>query len=105
MKNKLRIDDNAKKITTVPLETVTQAKIVKKLKALGFIVVRNRGVDVAGWPDLTAYKNGVTWFIEVKRTPDDKPTPIQLHVHERLRAQGFRVEVWDYTVLTNKMYL
>lgn len=102
MKNKLRIDNNAKKTKTIPTETVTQAKIVKLLKSLGWIVVRNRGVDIAGWPDLTAYRNGVTRFIEVKRTPEDKPSPIQEHVHEQLREQGFKVYVWDYTHLKTK---
>lgn len=96
-KNKLRIDDNAKKITTVPLESVTQSRIMKRFKDFGWYVVRNRATNIAGFPDLTAYRNGRTVFIEVKRTPDDVCTPVQLHVHEQLRAQGFKVEVLDCT--------
>lgn len=96
---------NAPKIAAVPLESVTQSRIMKKLKSLGYLVVRNRSTNIAGWPDLTVYHKRQTFFVEVKRTPEDECTPIQLAVHAQLRELGFRVEVWDHTVLTNKMYL
>lgn len=86
MKNKLRIV-NAPKIATIPLESFTQARIAKEFKKFGWVVVRNRATNIAGWPDLTAYRNGKTVFIEVKRTPEDECTPVQLLVHEQLNMR------------------
>lgn len=76
------------------LESFIQRAISKRLKSLGYIVIRLRSTDVAGWPDLIALKNKVALFIEVKQ-PDEEPTPLQLKKHAKLRAQGFKVLVLD----------
>lgn len=76
------------------LETVIQKTISKRLKSLGYAVIRLRATDVAGFPDLLALKNGVATFIEVKR-PGEVPTPLQLKKHADLRKQGFKVLVMD----------
>lgn len=81
------------------LESITQTKIIKALRALGHKVYRLRATDRPGTPDLLVMNNGKAWFIEVKRV-GEQPTPLQLHEHEELRRQGFCVEIWDALSLT-----
>lgn len=80
-----------KKIT----EASIQAAWIKTLKSIGWIVIRLRAASEAGWPDITAYRNKVTWFIEFK-APGEVPTPLQAARHKALREQGFDVDVIDY---------
>ena len=47
-----------------------------------------------GWPDRLLLYRGEVLFIEYKQK-GEKPTKLQLWMHEKLRAQGFRVEVVD----------
>jgi VRR-NUC domain. len=47
-----------------------------------------------GIPDRLVLLPGRPLFIEFKR-PGGKPTPLQLHVHEKLRKLGYAVEVHD----------
>lgn len=47
-----------------------------------------------GWPDRMYLYRGNILFIEFK-APGEKPTKLQLYMHDVLRKQGFRVEVVD----------
>jgi len=76
------------------LETFVQRSIVKHYRRLGYIVIRLRATDTAGIPDLLILKDGIASFIECK-APGKEPTPIQLHKHEELRKEGFKVQVID----------
>ena len=55
-----------------------------------------------GWPDRMLLYRGHVLFIEFK-APGEKPTKLQEWMHEKLRAQGFRVEVVDDTVKGRKL--
>lgn len=82
-----------------------QNAIRLKLSSLGYTVFRanvgkvrladGRWFDTGlprGYSDLTAHKDGNTYFIEVKVKPN-KPTPEQLNFIERMRTQGFAAGV------------
>ena len=75
-------------------ESALQGRIMSRLKKSGWeclkVVMCNRG----GWPDISCFKDGVCFFIEVKRK-NEVPKPLQLHVHSVLREQGFNVYVID----------
>jgi hypothetical protein len=57
-----------------------------------------------GWPDIQAFKNGKTLFIEAKK-PGEKASPLQLYRHDKLRLQGFEVYVIDSIEEFNKIKL
>lgn len=48
----------------------------------------------AGWPDVFAFRNGTTVFIEVKREGEEADD-LQKHVHRVLQDKGFHVFVID----------
>lgn len=75
-------------------ESALQSKLKKKLTALGYIVIKNTNVHKAGWPDIVAYRNGTTTFIEVK-TPGQSPSELQLFRHRELIHQDFKVYIID----------
>lgn len=75
-------------------ESQVQAYIKSDLIKMGYEVIKNGTVSQNGWPDLTSHRNEKTFFIEVKRLGLE-PSPLQSHIHDRLRAQGFVVVVLD----------
>lgn len=78
------------------LEKNIQTKIKKKLQEDGWIVVKLIKTSLTGIPDLLALKDGCCQFIEVKQ-PKGVLSPIQTHVIETLRTNGFEVNIWtDY---------
>lgn len=67
-----------------------QKKIVDYAKSLGFLVKRNHMARGAarGWPDLEIFAlRGVVLLVEVK-APGEKPSLLQMHRIEELRALG-----------------
>lgn len=74
------------------LESCIQARIIKRLEAQGFYVIKLILTNKNGTPDLLCLKNGKAFFIEVKR-PDEKPRPLQEFRINELRANGFEVQV------------
>ena len=76
------------------LESKEQAKLITKLTALGYMVVKIGLCNMAGFPDLMALRHGKAVFIEVKRK-GSKARPLQEYRHKQLRAQGFEVYVCD----------
>jgi Holliday junction resolvase len=59
------------------------------MQAAGWLVFKNHGSQFtyAGIPDLTCHRDGETLYIEVKR-PGCKPTQLQEHMMNKLRAHG-----------------
>ena len=70
------------------LESTIQKQIITRLDKAGWIVDKPVTRSHKGFPDLTAYKDGTTVFIEVKR-PGEKPTKIQEFWILKLRMSGF----------------
>lgn len=78
------------------LEQQRQSKIIKKLEADGWFVVKLIKTSVSGIPDLIALKDGKTMFIEVKQ-PSGLLSEIQKFRIKQLQNLGFEVNVWiDY---------
>lgn len=74
------------------LESKVQSRVIRELRADGYLVVKIGLCSVPGFPDLMALKNGRARFVEVKRT-GEKPRPLQEYRHKQLREQGFEVEI------------
>lgn len=70
------------------LESKLQTKIIKYLEANGWIVVKTIQLSKNGFPDIFAFKNGRTIFIEVK-APNGKRSELQKYRIEQLTKQGF----------------
>jgi Holliday junction resolvase len=73
-------------------ETKIKAKVTKRLKQLGFLVIRLRSTDPTGMPDLMALKNKSVVFIETK-TETGVLSGIQIKTIQNLEKCGFRVLV------------
>ena len=49
------------------LERSVLSKTIKWYRSRGWVVIRLRSVDPAGYPDLLIIRNGIVKFIELKR--------------------------------------
>lgn len=74
------------------LESKEQAKIKEYMKKEGWIVINTITLSDSGYPDLFAFKNSVTLFVEVKRKGGVLST-IQKYRIKELEKQGFTVIV------------
>lgn len=70
------------------LESSVQKGIITLLKSAGWVVDKPVSRSHNGFPDITAYKDGKTIFIEVKR-PGGKTKPIQDYWINKLKNMGF----------------
>lgn len=80
------------------LESVIQSDIIKRLKKRKKSFTYKHPPVPTGIPDIFHLEKGVEFRFEVKRTEADKPTPIQLYQHKKLRKAGAKVFVvwsWD----------
>jgi len=76
-------------------EAAVERRLAKEVKATGGICWKLSAAWVAGTPDrLCLLPGGRVIFVEVK-APGKKPRKLQLLIHKKLRALGFRVEVID----------
>jgi Holliday junction resolvase len=75
-------------------ESEVQAKIINDLELSGWEVNKVMKSNRAGWPDVEAFKNKITVFIETKAT-GKKARPLQRYIHRKLESQGFQVFVID----------
>ena len=76
-------------------EKVIERKLVEQVKAVGGLCIKLLTSQYIGLPDrLCLFPNSSLVFVELKST-GQKPRKIQLCVHNRLKALGFRVEVID----------
>lgn len=71
-------------------ESDIQKKIINYLKKEGYLVVKTIVLNVSGYPDIFAFKNGKTLFVEVKNEKG-KVSDLQQHRINSLRQQGFDV--------------
>lgn len=84
-----------------------QAKIIENLELSGWEVNKVIKSNKSGWPDVEAFRNRMTVFIETKTTGKDAKK-LQLYRHSRLRAQGFLVfviDTWEDFILIKHLYL
>ena len=81
------------------MESKIQHKIIKKLEAEGYFVLKLIRTNKNGIPDLLAVdKNNVATFIEVKQ-PKGVLSTIQKYRIEEMRAKGLNVKIWqDYGI-------
>lgn len=75
------------------MESKEQTKIKKYLEKDGWIVVKTIQLSESGYPDLFAFRDGATLFIEVKREKGGRLSEIQKYRIERLIDAGFIVLV------------
>lgn len=99
-----RFPVSTKKVTP---EKAVQNGVIAILNFHGWMVQRNQqGIgNMKGRPDLEAYRNGFTLFIELKRprylmengrmSPGGKLSPDQVKYIDRLKAQDMTVVVVD----------
>ena len=69
-------------------EQKLQSKIIADLDKRGWIVVKTITLSKNGFPDIFAFRSGITIFIEVK-APNGKRTELQKYRIEQLKSQGF----------------
>lgn len=79
-------------------EQQIQSKIIKKLEAEGYFVLKLIKTNKNGIPDLLAIKGYECKFVEVK-TPTGKLSELQKVRIEQLKKLGINVSVWtDYGI-------
>lgn len=80
---------------TVDSEKVVERKLVELVKINNGVCIKLLCDQLIGLPDrLCLFPNHKMAFVETKTT-GQKPRRIQVYMHKRLRALGFRVEVID----------
>ena len=76
-------------------EKLVERKLVEAVKVNNGLCIKLLCDYLTGLPDrLCLFPNGKIAFVELKTT-GQKPRRIQLFMHEKLKALGFRVEVID----------
>lgn len=84
-------------MTNIESEKVIERKLVNIVKANGGLCIKLLCDNLLGLPDrLVLLPNGKIAFVELKTTKQ-KPRKIQVFMHNKIRALGFRVEVIDTT--------
>ena len=77
-------------------ESSVQKKIIERLEASGWYVVKNIRCNKNGFPDLSAFKTGYPpLFVEVK-TKTGKLSPLQKYRIREMRRNGLKVRVWNH---------
>ena len=80
---------------TVESEKLVERKLVELTKINNGMCIKLLCNHILGLPDrLCLFPGGKLAFIELKTT-GEKPKRIQIFMHKKLRALGFRVEVID----------
>lgn len=76
-------------------EKVIERKLVEAVKLKGGMCIKLLSDYITGLPDrLCLFPGQKAIFVELKTT-GEKPRKIQVFIHNRLKALGFRVEVID----------
>ena len=73
------------------IEKTFELSIKKYLTDRGWEVIKV-GSHKKGWPDLTCFRSGVTFFIETKKGNGGRIGFYQAKTVKRLRSLGFRAE-------------
>jgi hypothetical protein len=80
---------------TVDSEKVVERKLVELVKINGGMCIKLLCDQLIGLPDrMCLFPGHKVVFVELKTT-GRKPKRIQMYMHNKLRALGFRVEVID----------
>lgn len=80
---------------TVDSEKVVERKLVELVKINGGMCIKLLCDQLIGLPDrMCLFPGHKVVFVELKTTRQ-KPKRIQMYMHNKLRALGFRVEVID----------
>lgn len=77
-------------------ESDFQAKVIKKLKAMGLVVVKNQagpGVPT-GFPDLTAFGEGIYFCLECKASARAKKQPRQDYWVNKLNEWSYAAFIY-----------
>ena len=72
------------------LKSVIQKKVINYLEKKGFLVVKTIVLNVSGYPDIFAFRNGEALFVEVK-SKNGKLSELQEYRIKKIREQGFKV--------------
>ena len=76
-------------------EKVIERKLVEAVKSKGGMCLKLLSDYITGLPDrLCLFPGQKAIFVETKTT-GEKPRKIQVFIHNRLKALGFRVEIID----------
>ena len=76
-------------------ESAHQKKVVEHCRKLGIKVVKVQQTSENAWPDLLiAIPGGRPLLLEMKK-PGEKPTKLQLEIHDQLRKVGYNVHWAD----------
>lgn len=76
-------------------EKLVERKLVELCKLNGGMCLKLLSFHVIGLPDrMCLFPKAKIVFVELKTT-GEKPREIQLFMHEKIRALGFRVEIVD----------
>ncbi|GFO80742.1 MAG: hypothetical protein A49_03690 [Methyloceanibacter sp.] len=81
-------------MTAPPRESAIEKNVCDYARQAGWLVHPKAGPNNRGWPDRTFTKPGILLFVEFK-APGKKPTRLQSHTHEKLKAKGYTVHVVD----------
>ena len=73
-------------------EQKLQSRIINDLEKKGWIVVKTITLSKNGFPDIFAFRSGITIFIEVKNE-NGKATELQKYRIEQLKQAGFNAEI------------
>lgn len=84
-------------------ESKIQSKIIALLKADNWIVVKTIVLNDSGYPDIFAFRNKETLFVEVKSEKGVLST-LQKYRIERLKNEGFNVYVCHSVADFNMQY-
>jgi len=77
------------------LERDLERKLVERVKAAGGMAIKWVAPSLSGVPDRIVFlPGGRIRFVELKR-PGEKPTPLQLRIHQMLQDLGADVRVVD----------
>lgn len=84
-------------------EQQLQSKIIKYLQADGWLTIKTVSLSTAGWPDVIAFRQGKTIFIEVKNpNRTNHASELQKYRIEQLQQQGFHAAViYDFNEFIN----
>lgn len=86
-------------------EKILERKLTREVHRLGGWSIKILSIHISGLPDrICLLPGGRVFFAEIKTT-GRKPTKIQLHVHKRIQALGFQVEVIDSLEKINDILL
>lgn len=76
-------------------EKALEAKLYKEVKNLGGLCIKLVCIHFIGLPDrLGLLPGGYLFFAEIK-TSGKKPTKIQIKIHNKIKALGFKVYIVD----------